>query len=204
VRAIRLEHLESWLASLLAAGAKLSTVNNRYRSVQPPFRWLREEGLLSDNPMANLKPPKVAQDDVAVPADADMRRLLEHTAKDKSFEGIRDLAMLRLLLGSGLVKGVRSLDDDVVGRVNGDEAQALRACVREAMLHVGGPDHDLTFAGDEPTVAEVERRLTLLDDPHLGVGMCMRQCRFTPGLSVHEDHRNWRTVVGSDEPMRLG
>ncbi len=38
VRAIRREHLESWLASLLAAGAKPATVSNRYRSVQPLFR----------------------------------------------------------------------------------------------------------------------------------------------------------------------
>ncbi len=102
VRAIRREHLESWLVSLLAAGAKPATVNNRYRSVQPLFRWLQEEGLLTENPMRNLKAPKVPQDDVAVPADADMRRLLDHTAKEKSFEGIRDYAMLRLLLGNGL------------------------------------------------------------------------------------------------------
>lgn len=102
VRAIRREHLESWLASLLAAGAKPATVNNRYRSVQPLFGWLREEGLISDNPMANMKAPKVPDDEAAFPPDEHVERLLEHTAKDKSFEGIRDRAMLEMLVGSGL------------------------------------------------------------------------------------------------------
>jgi site-specific recombinase XerD len=103
VRAIRREHLEAWLASLHAAGAKPSTVNNRYRSVQPLFRWLTEEGLISDNPMRNMRPPAIPDDEhVAVPTAEDVTRLLQHTAKDKGYEGIRDLAMLHLLATSGL------------------------------------------------------------------------------------------------------
>jgi site-specific recombinase XerD len=102
-RAVRREHLESWLADLLAAGAKPSTVNNRYRSVQPLFRWLAEEGLISENPMRNMRPPAIPDDEhVQVPDAGDVARLLAHTVKDKSFEGIRDVAMLTLLATSGL------------------------------------------------------------------------------------------------------
>ena len=53
VRDIRREHLESWLTDLLASGAKPSTVNNRYRSVQPLWKWLGQEG----SPTGTPKPP---------------------------------------------------------------------------------------------------------------------------------------------------
>jgi site-specific recombinase XerD len=119
VAAIRREHLEQWLADLLAAGAKPSTVNNRYRSVQPLFKWLAEEGLIAENPMRNMKPPAIPDDEhVQVPRPADVERLLAHVAKGRSFEGIRDYAILRLLAGSGLRRA--ELAGMTVGSLNYD------------------------------------------------------------------------------------
>ena len=51
------------------------------------------------------------------------------------------------------------------------EAQLARAGVGEAVRDVGWPDDDVTTFDDDPTIAELERRLTGLNDEHLGVGM---------------------------------
>lgn len=103
VRAIRREHIEQWLADMLAAGAKPSTVNNRYRSLQPFWKWLQQEGLISESPMRNMRQPAIPDEHhVDVPKAADVERLLAHVAKDKSFVGLRDYAIIRLLIGTGL------------------------------------------------------------------------------------------------------
>jgi hypothetical protein len=55
--------------------------------------------------------------------------------------------------------------------VDRHEAQLARAGVGEAVWDVGWPDDDVTGLNDDPTIAELEHRLTGLNDEHLGVGM---------------------------------
>jgi site-specific recombinase XerC len=118
VAAIRREHIESWLVSLHERGSKPSTVNNRFRSVQPLWKWLKEVGEIRESPMRNMRQPAVPDSVVETP-DADaVVRLLAHVRKDKSFEGIRDYAILRMLTGMGLRRaelvgmGVADVDPD--------------------------------------------------------------------------------------------
>jgi site-specific recombinase XerD len=94
------EHIEAFLADLQGQ-VKPGTVAVRYRSLQQLFRWLADEGEISTNPMARMRPPTVPDQPVPViPADV-VRRLLA-TCAGPRFEDRRDGAILTLLLDCGI------------------------------------------------------------------------------------------------------
>lgn len=100
VENITREHIETWINWLLAT-AKPSTANNRFRGLQAYCKWLLEEGQISSSPMRNMKPPRVPEDPPDVLSDEDIRALLKACA-GADFASRRDLAIVRLLLDSGL------------------------------------------------------------------------------------------------------
>src|SRR5450759_3031950 len=55
--AISCEHVESFIETLLARW-KPGTAASRYRSLQQLFRWLVDEGEISNSPMAKMRPPR--------------------------------------------------------------------------------------------------------------------------------------------------
>jgi site-specific recombinase XerD len=101
VGAIRREHVESFVADLLVRKAP-ATAHNRFRGCQAFFNWLAEEGEIRTSPMARMKPPRLPEAPVAVLRDAEQRRLLDVCAKDRSFGGRRDEAILRILMDTGI------------------------------------------------------------------------------------------------------
>lgn len=98
---VRREHVESFIAGLLATRAP-ATAHNRFRGCQAFFNWLVEEGEIKASPMARMKPPRLAEVPVAVLRDADLRRLFAACAKDRSFRGRRDEAIIRILVDTGI------------------------------------------------------------------------------------------------------
>lgn len=58
---IRREHLESFIADLLAR-RKPATAINRCRGLQQFFKWAVEEGEIKESPMGRMKPPKIPED----------------------------------------------------------------------------------------------------------------------------------------------
>jgi site-specific recombinase XerD len=107
--AIRREHVESFLDYLLnervdeRTGRKLkpATARNRYASLQQFFAWAVDEDEIDTSPMAKMKAPQVAVEPVPLLTDAEQMALLKSCA-GPSFDQRRDLAMIRLLLDSGL------------------------------------------------------------------------------------------------------
>jgi site-specific recombinase XerD len=95
------EHVESFLASLHDAGRSPATVANRYRSLQQFWRWAREEGEVVESPMRNMRQPQVPDQPVDVLTDDEVRALLA-TCKTRSFDDLRDAAIMRLLVDTGL------------------------------------------------------------------------------------------------------
>jgi site-specific recombinase XerD len=95
------EHVESFIETLVEK-RKPATANNRYRGLQQWFKWLLEEGEITTSPMARMKPPKVPEELVPVVDDQDIHRLLKTVDADRTFEGRRDAAMIRMLLDSGM------------------------------------------------------------------------------------------------------
>lgn len=91
--------IEAFLADLLARW-KPATAANRYRSLKVFYAWLEEEGEISSNPMAKMKPPAIPEQPIPILPDDALRRLFAACA-GKDFEARRDTAIIMLLLDSG-------------------------------------------------------------------------------------------------------
>lgn len=104
VAAVRREHVEAFIADLLTRKAP-ATAHNRYRGCQAFFAWAQEEGEVKVSPMANMRPPRLPEAPSPVLREAELRRLVETTERDHSYNGRRDAAIIRLLLDTGIRRG---------------------------------------------------------------------------------------------------
>jgi integrase len=68
------------------------------------FKWLTEEGEITTNPMARMRPPTVPDVPVPVVSDEDLKRLLK-ACEGKAFEDKRDTAVLRVFIDTGVRLG---------------------------------------------------------------------------------------------------
>jgi site-specific recombinase XerD len=103
LRAIRREHLEAWIADMLERNQP-GTVSIAFRAVRPFFRWLVDEDEIDRNPMEKMRTPVPPLNPPAVLSDADIGKLLA-TCKGPDFISRRDLAILSLMLDTGLRRG---------------------------------------------------------------------------------------------------
>lgn len=99
VSSIRREHVEAWIEQLLAT-RKPATASNRYRALSSFFKWLIEEGEITDSPMARMRPPKVPEAPPPVLAEHDLKALLA-ACNGPSFEDRRDSAVIRSFIDTG-------------------------------------------------------------------------------------------------------
>jgi site-specific recombinase XerD len=120
VRALRREHVESFLVDLDAKGNRPATRAQRYRSLQQFFRWAVSRDEIERSPMDRMMAPKVEAPLVPILREDDIRRLL-HACDGRSFDDRRDAAMVRLLLDTGArrqeVADIRVEDVDFDRRV---------------------------------------------------------------------------------------
>jgi site-specific recombinase XerD len=100
VEALTREHVEEYLAESLRT-RKANTAANRWRALRAFFKWLVEEGELPDSPLKNIKAPRVPEEPPAVLSDDQLRKLLK-ACEGTDFESRRDMALVRLLLDTGL------------------------------------------------------------------------------------------------------
>jgi site-specific recombinase XerD len=116
VASIRREHVESFVADLLERRAP-ATAHNRFRGCQAFFGWVVEEGEIRVSPMANMRPPRLPETPPAVLRDDQLRKLLAVLARDRTYVGRRDEAILRTLIDTGTrraeVLGLRVADVDL-------------------------------------------------------------------------------------------
>jgi site-specific recombinase XerD len=97
------DHVEAFIEDQLARW-KPTTAAVRYRSLQQMFKWLTEEGEITTNPMARMRPPTVPDVPVPVVSDEDLKRLLK-ACEGKAFEDKRDTAVLRVFIDTGVRLG---------------------------------------------------------------------------------------------------
>ncbi len=118
---VRREHVEAWLADLAESGRSPATCNKRYMAVRVFFGWCVEEGECPTSPMAKMKPPPIPEQPVPVVTDDALKKLLK-ACDGKDMVARRDVALIRLLLDSGLRRAEAAgltlddldLDNDVV------------------------------------------------------------------------------------------
>jgi len=79
-----------------------TTVQSRFKQLRAFFAWCVEEEILSRSPMTKIKMPAAAEVEKDILSDEEIKLLFD-TCKDKhSYNDVRDLAIMRLLLDSGL------------------------------------------------------------------------------------------------------
>lgn len=108
------EHLEMFEVSLSEAGRKPSTVSVRHRALQAFFKWAISEREISQSPMAGMPAPIVPDQPVPVPPAEHLKKLLGATS-GKTFEQLRDAALLRLFIDTGIraSEGINLRVDDI-------------------------------------------------------------------------------------------
>jgi len=130
---IHREHVEAFLVAKQAEGRAAASVANRYRSLQQLFRWLSEEGEIRDNPMGRMHPPAVPVQPPPVLLEEQLRALLR-ASEGGDFEARRDMALIRLLLDTGMRRGecaglrVADVDFDHEVAVVLGKGRHVRAC----------------------------------------------------------------------------
>lgn len=103
VQDITRRHLEAFITDQLES-LKVTSVNNRYRSLQQFFKWLTAEEEIDSNPMAKMQAPTAPETPVPVATEDDLRRLLR-VCQGRDFVERRDNAIIRLLIDSGMRRG---------------------------------------------------------------------------------------------------
>lgn len=94
------EHVSDFITELLATRSA-STASVRFRALQQLFAWLVDEEEIATSPMAKLRPPKIPEQLTPVLDDAAIRALLKACA-GKEFRSLRDTAIVRLFLDTGM------------------------------------------------------------------------------------------------------
>jgi site-specific recombinase XerD len=112
---IRREHVEAFMEHLIDTRAA-STARTRYAALQQLFKWLEEEGEISDDPMKRMRPPKLDEKAVPVIAEENLRALIR-ACQGTGFEDRRDTALVMLFVDTGArlaeVAGLRLEDVDL-------------------------------------------------------------------------------------------
>ena len=101
LRAIRREHVESFVVALQDAGQRPATVSVAYRSLQPFFKWALGENEIETSPMERMRPPIVPEEPPAVLRETELKAIFD-ACSGPSFEDRRDTAIVRLLLDTGM------------------------------------------------------------------------------------------------------
>lgn len=85
---------------------KVNTALTRYASLKAFFHWCLDDDILTsedESPMVRMKPPQNhEQPSVLILTDEQVSALLNTVRNDKSFIGLRDHAILRVLLSTGM------------------------------------------------------------------------------------------------------
>jgi site-specific recombinase XerD len=99
VAKITRDYLEAYIEDQLARW-KPTTASVRFRALQQLFRWMVEEGEITESPMARMRPPKLPEEPPRVLTDTELRALLA-TCSGKAIEDRRDTALLLLMIDTG-------------------------------------------------------------------------------------------------------
>ena len=108
------ELIRSFTVDLEFRGAAPATVSIRWRSLQRFFNYLVDEEVIDRSPMARMNPPRVPVTPPPVLRDPELEALLAVCTADRSFEGVRDTALLLVLMETGIRRSEASgmtLDD---------------------------------------------------------------------------------------------
>jgi len=90
----------AYLLKLKVSGQSPATVNRKLASLRMYYAFLLEKNMISENPTAGIKSPKIERKEIDFLSIEEMDRLL--SLPEKTAKGIRDRAILELMYATGL------------------------------------------------------------------------------------------------------
>lgn len=101
--AVEAEDVREWVIYLLdERKMEASSVNRRLSALRSFYKYLRRVGLVNINPMEKVVAPKKKRSLPYFVRESEMDRLLELTAEDRSFKGVRDRLILMMFYETGI------------------------------------------------------------------------------------------------------
>ena len=101
--AVEAGDVREWVIYLLdERKMEASSVNRRLSALPSFYKYLRRVGLVSINPMEKVVAPKKKRPLPYFVRESEMDRLLELTAEDRSFKGVRDRLILMMFYETGI------------------------------------------------------------------------------------------------------
>lgn len=208
-------HYLRWVQSTRAP----ATTNQRYRSLNRFFGYLVKEDVRTDNPMAKIDTPQVPEKIIPTLSIEQIRRIISACSKD--FTGLRDVALIRTLLDSGLrVSEALTMTTDmdfrlgiitVVGKGNKERKVRIGERSRQAIhrylrardkagysdpsLWLNWHGHRLTRHGVLQSLKEAGNRVGIKLWPHL-----LRHCFATMALEQAAPRDDVQTLLGHASP----
>jgi len=101
VAGLQPDQLEAFVVSLYARGLRPTTILARYQALARFFDWLVDEDELPASPMTSIRPPAAVLPSPRVLVGEEIAALLAACA-GPAFEDLRDFAMIRLFVETGL------------------------------------------------------------------------------------------------------
>lgn len=92
--------ITDYLLMLKNEGKSAATVNRKMASLRAFYTYLKDKGAISTNPAIGIKVPKISRKEIEYLTIEEVEELLKQP--DDSIKGIRDLAILEILYGTGL------------------------------------------------------------------------------------------------------
>jgi site-specific recombinase XerD len=127
--------VQRYAAELRGEGKEATTIRLRLAALRQFSKWLADEGEIDENPLTDLKPPKLTVK-VTQALSEDQLRALIKTCKGTSFRNKRDEAIIRLMAETGIraaealaltVDDVQPLKEGVVTIHKGKGGKGRRA-----------------------------------------------------------------------------
>ena len=117
--AVEAEDVREWVIYLMDDQKMAATsVNRRLSAMRSFYKYLRRVGRVSINPMEKVVAPKKKRPLPYYVRESEMDRLLELTAEDRSFKGIRDRLVLMMFYETGIRRAeLRGMTDASVDLV---------------------------------------------------------------------------------------
>lgn len=94
--------IRGWVLSLMEEGYTATSVNRKLSSLRSFYHYLLRQDVVSVDPLLKVTGPKKKKPLPVFIKDADMTRLLDETAFDAGFEGLRDRLILEVFYETGI------------------------------------------------------------------------------------------------------